>query len=362
MTTNTKNEKIFKEKIFGDKKMFTKVCDIPSPEEIKQIVPLSKELLEVKLKRDEEIKKIISGEDDRKLLIVGPCSADNEVAVVDYICRLAKVSEKVKEKICIVPRIYTNKPRTKGEGYKGILHNPDPNKKVTDIVHGILAIRSMHVKAMQETGLSGADEMLYPENVPYCDDLISYHAVGARSSENQQHRLVASGLDQAVGVKNPMNGSMEVTLNSIYAAQIPNEFGYRSAQVKTSGNKYAHAILRGSVNVHGNNLQNYHYEDVLRFINMYEEKGLSNPAIIIDTNHSNSDKKPMEQIRIAREIFTNMTYCDKMKKYVKGLLIESYIEDGNQPIGGGVYGKSITDGCLGWQKTESLIYDLADRL
>ena len=342
--------------------MFTKVCDIPSPEEIKQMVPISKDSYEKKLKRDEEIKKIIAGEDDRKLLIIGPCSADNEVAVLDYVNRLAKVAEEVKDRVYVVPRIYTNKPRTKGEGYKGILHNPDPNKKETDILHGILALRHMHVKCIDETGLSAADEMLYPENAAYVDDLLSYIAVGARSSENQQHRLVASGFDVAVGVKNPMNGSMEVTLNSIYAAQIPNEFGYRSAQVKTSGNKYAHAILRGSVNVHGNNLQNYHYEDVLRFINMYEEKGLSNPAIIIDTNHSNSDKKPMEQIRIAREIFTNMTYCDKMKKYVKGLLIESYIEDGNQPIGGGVYGKSITDGCLGWQKTESLIKELADRV
>ncbi|MDE5548934.1 MAG: 3-deoxy-7-phosphoheptulonate synthase, partial [Clostridia bacterium] len=279
-----------------------------------------------------------------------------------YVSRLAKVAEEVKDKIFIIPRIYTNKPRTRGEGYKGILHNPDPHKDVTDILAGIIAIRDMHIRAISESGLSAADEMLYPDNYHYLDDLLTYVAVGARSSENQQHRLVASGVDVPVGIKNPMNGSMSVTLNSIYAAQIPNEFKYLDYQVKTKGNPYAHAILRGSVDVYGNNHQNYHYEDIVKFSKMYAEQGLHNQAIIIDTNHSNSGKNYIEQVRIAHEIVNNMQYSEDIRRIVKGMLIESYIEDGNQSISGCVYGKSVTDSCLGWEKTQKLIYDIADRL
>lgn len=342
--------------------MFEKVKKILSEEEVKNLCHLAPEYQKLKNDRDETARNIIAGKDKRMMLIVGPCSADNEEAVCDYVSRLAKVADKVKDKIFIVPRIYTNKPRTRGEGYKGILHNPDPHKNVTDILAGIMAIRDMHIRAISESGLSAADEMLYPDNYHYLDDLLTYVAVGARSSENQQHRLVASGVEVPVGIKNPMNGSMSVTLNSIYAAQIPNEFKYLDYQVKTKGNPYAHAILRGSVDVYGNNHQNYHYEDIMKFSAMYEAQGLKNPAIIIDTNHSNSNKNYIEQIRIAHEIINNMQYSSTIKNIVKGLLIESYIEDGNQKITENVYGKSVTDSCLGWEKTERLIYDIADRL
>ncbi len=342
--------------------MFEVIRTIMSPEDAREAVKLPEELIEKKLKRDSEIKDIISGKDNRLLLIIGPCSADNEESVCDYVGRLARVYEQVKDKIFIVPRIYTNKPRTRGEGYKGMLHSPDPHKMVTDIQAGILAIRHMYVRIMKETGLSAADEMLYPENTVYCDDLLSYTAVGARSTENQQHRLVASGSDTCVGFKNPMHGSLTVLLNSIYAAQIPNEFKYLNKQVRTKGNEYAHAILRGSVDVHGNNVPNYHYEDVMRLYEMYQKEGLKNPAVIIDTNHSNSGKRPLEQVRIAKEIVNNMHANLDFGKFVKGFLIESYIEDGNQPPDGCIYGKSITDGCLGWAKTERLIYDIADKL
>ena len=342
--------------------MFKTVQTIASADQVKQMVPIPAELARVKAERDETVRDIIAGKDARKLVIVGPCSADNEEAVCDYVSRLARVFDRVRDKLFIVPRIYTNKPRTKGEGYKGILHNPDPHKNVTDIQAGILALRHMHLRALRESGLSAADEMLYPDNYLYLDDLLTYVAVGARSSENQQHRLVASGVDVPVGIKNPMHGSFPVTLNGIYAAQIPNEFKYGGCQVKTAGNPYAHAILRGSVDVYGNNEPNYHYEDVMRFAQMYEEQGLRNPAIVIDTNHSNSDKKAMEQVRIAHEIVANMKYSARMHEIVKGFLIESYIEDGNQKPSECVYGKSITDECLGWEKTERLLYDLADAL
>lgn len=342
--------------------MFEKVKKIWSEEEVKAISHLKPEYQQLKNERDETARNIIAGKDKRMMIIIGPCSADNEDAVCDYVSRLAKVAEKVKDKIFIVPRIYTNKPRTRGEGYKGILHNPDPHKNVTDILAGIMAIRDMHIKAISESGLSAADEMLYPDNYHYLDDLLTYVAVGARSSENQQHRLVASGVEVPVGIKNPMNGSMSVTLNSIYAAQIPNEFKYLDYQVKTKGNPFAHAILRGSVDVYGNNHQNYHYEDIVKFSAMYESQGLQNPAIIIDTNHSNSNKNYIEQIRIAHEIVNNMHYSETIRNIVKGLLIESYIEDGNQKITENVYGKSVTDSCLGWEKSERLIYDIADRL
>lgn len=342
--------------------MFQKIKKIISPEEVLEIIKLTPEMKKVKLDRDETIKKIISGKDDRMLFIVGPCSADNEDSVLDYVSRLAKLAEEVKDKIFIVPRIYTNKPRTRGEGYKGMLHSPDPHKKVTDIQAGILALRTMHARAISESGLSAADEMLYPDNVDYIQDLLSYIAVGARSTENQQHRLVASGFDVAVGIKNPMNGSFSVLLNSIYAAQIQNEFKYGDYQVRTTGNPYAHAILRGSVDIYGNNLPNYHYEDVMRFDEMYRKQGLKFPAVIIDTNHSNSNKNAFEQVRIVKEVVGNHRHCDRFKALVKGFLIESYIEDGNQSPDGNVYGKSITDACLGWDKTRELILSVAERL
>ena len=342
--------------------MFQKIKRIIPPEEVLEMIKLTPEMRKLKLDRDEVIKKIISGEDGRMLFIVGPCSADNEDSVLDYVSRLARLADEVKDKIFIVPRIYTNKPRTRGEGYKGMLHSPNPHTKVTDIQAGILLLRRMHARAISESGLSAADEMLYPDNVDYIQDLLSYIAVGARSTENQQHRLVASGFDVAVGIKNPMNGSFSVLLNSIYAAQISNEFKYGEYQVRTSGNPFAHAILRGSVDIYGNNLPNYHYEDVMRFDEMYRKQGLKFPAVIIDTNHSNSNKNAFEQIRIVKEVVGNRRHCDRFKSLVKGFLIESYIEDGNQSPDGNVYGKSITDACLGWDNTRSLILSVAERL
>ena len=338
--------------------MFEKIKKVMSAEEAAAAITMTEDLIKIKAARDAELKAIIDGTDSRKVIIIGPCSADNEDAVIDYVTRLAKLAEEVKDKFMLMPRIYTGKPRTKGEGYKGMMHSPDPHSKSTDIESGILHLRHMHIRAIRESGLTAADEMLYPDNLDYVLDILSYIAVGARSCENQQHRLVASGIDVPVGVKNPMNGSFGVTLNSIYAAQISNEFKYGGYQVKTSGNKYAHAVLRGSVNVHGNNMPNYHYEDVIRFREMYIQQRLANPAIIIDTNHSNSGKNPFEQIRIAKEIFGNMRYGD-FRSIVKGLLIESYIKDGNQGVDGCEYGKSVTDACLGWEKSEALIKDLA---
>ena len=342
--------------------MFEKVKTIMTSEELKTLVPVSAEIAKIKAERDRTVMDIIARRDKRMLVIVGPCSADNETAVCDYVSRLAKLADEIKEKIFVVPRIYTNKPRTKGEGYKGIMHNPDPHRKETDIQAGIIALRKMHLRAISESGLSAADEMLYPENHVYLDDLLTYVAVGARSTENQQHRLVASGVDIPVGIKNPMNGSMPVTLNSIYAAQIPSEFKYRTCQVRTQGNPYAHAILRGSVDVYGNNIPNYHYEDLIRFHDMYLAQNLKNPAVIVDSNHSNSGKNYLEQIRIVKEVVDNIRHCDKIRSLVKGFLIESYIEDGCQQPGGDEYGKSITDPCLGWEKTRDLLLSVADKL
>ncbi|HIW03887.1 MAG TPA: 3-deoxy-7-phosphoheptulonate synthase [Firmicutes bacterium] len=341
--------------------MFEKVNRIISADEAKAIVPMTAELTAVKAERDKQLRAIIDGSDKRKVIIIGPCSADNEDAVVDYVTRLAKLEEEVKDKLMLMPRIYTEKPRTKGEGYKGMFHSPNPQTGKTDIQNGICNLRHMHIRAIRESGLTAADEMLYPDNLDYVSDFLSYIAIGARSTENQQHRLVASGIDVPVGVKNPMNGSFSVTLNSIYAAQIPNEFKYGGWQVRTTGNKYAHAVLRGVVDVYGNNIPNYHYEDVIRFYEQYLKQHLANPAIIIDTNHSNSGKNAFEQIRIAKEIFNNMQY-ENFNTVVKGLLVESYIEDGNQCVDGGVYGKSVTDPCLGWAKSERLIRDLAEML
>ena len=331
------------------------------PKEVKEMYPLTPEMSEVVKKRAEEIRKIFTGEDDRFLLIIGPCSADREDSVIDYISRLRKVADKVEDKIFIIPRIYTNKPRTTGEGYKGMLHQPNPEEK-PDMFKGIVAIRELHMRALAETGFSCADEMLYPENHRYLDDVLAYVAVGARSVEDQQHRLTASGVDIPVGMKNPTSGGYSVMINAIKAAQHGHTFIYRGWEVHSDGNPLAHAILRGYANKHDQAMPNYHYEDLVLLDQFYDEAGLSNPAVIIDCNHANSGKNPFEQSRIAKEVLSSRTYNDDLRKMVKGLMIESYIEDGNQKIGEGVYGKSITDACLGWEKSERLILELADRL
>lgn len=334
---------------------------LPIPMEIKQQYPLTPELKAIKDKRDEEIKAIFESRDDRLLLIIGPCSADKDDSVIDYISRLVKVQEKVSDKILIIPRIYTNKPRTTGDGYKGMLHQPDPNKE-SDMLKGVVAIRNLHMRAIKETGFTCADEMLYPENHRYLSDILSYVAIGARSVENQKHRLTASGLDIPVGMKNPTAGDISVMMNSITAAQHSHTFIYRGWEVESHGNPHAHAILRGYVNKHGQSMPNYHYEDLIHLAETYEKSGLMNPAVIIDTNHANSGKKWMEQPRIAKEVLHSCRHSEDVKKIVKGLMIESYIEDGSQKPEEGIYGKSITDPCLGWEKTEKLIYDLADVL
>lgn len=342
--------------------MFQLIKPIMSAEEIRAVEPFPDDLKAKKASAVKQIADIISGKDKRKLFIIGPCSADNEDAVCDYAVRLSKVAEKIKDKIYVVIRVYTNKPRTRGEGYKGMFHSPDPHKNATDIQAGILALRKMHIRVIRESGLFAADEMLYPDNLDYIDDVLGYIAVGARSSEDQMHRLVASGIDVPVGIKNPMNGSLPVLLNSIYAVQIPNEFKYRNMQVKTDGNELAHAVLRGAVDVYGNNISNYHYEDVMRLYEMYIKQGLKNPAVIIDTNHSNSGKRPFEQPRIVKEVLNNTRASADVNSFVKGFLVESYIEDGNQSPSDGIYGKSITDACLGWEKTEKLLLNAAENI
>ena len=334
---------------------------LPTPKELKEEFPASDKIQKIKAERDAKIRAIFEGKNDKLLLVIGPCSADREDAVLEYIGRLVKVQEKVKDKIFIIPRIYTNKPRTVGTGYKGMLHQPDPEKK-EDMLKGIISIRELHKRAIEETGFTCADEMLYPENHRYLSDLLSYVAVGARSVENQQHRLTASGLEIPVGMKNPTGGDLSVMLNSITAAQGCHTFLYRGWEVSTSGNPYAHAILRGSVNKHGQNIPNYHYEDLRLLFELYNQKNLVNRSVIVDTNHANSGKKYLEQIRISNEVLHSRRHSDDIKNLVKGLMIESYIEDGNQPVDGGVYGKSITDPCLGWEKTERLILDIADQL
>ena len=334
---------------------------LPIPMEIKEQYPITYKLEQMKQKRDEEIRAIFESRDDRFILIIGPCSADNDDSVIDYISRLREVQEKVTDKILIIPRIYTNKPRTTGDGYKGMLHQPDPNK-AEDMLKGVVAIRSLHIRAMQETGFTCADEMLYPENYRYLSDVLSYVAIGARSVENQQHRLTASGFDIPVGMKNPTGGDISVMMNSITAAQHSHTFIYRGWEVESQGNPLAHAILRGYVNKHGQSMPNYHYEDLISLAETYEKSGLKNPAVIIDTNHANSGKKWMEQPRIAKEVLHSCRHSADVKKLVKGLMIESYIEDGAQKPEECVYGKSITDPCLGWEKTEKLILDLADTL
>ncbi len=335
---------------------------LPIPKDIKAQFPLSAESEGALAARVDALRSVFSGESQKFILVIGPCSADREDAVMDYIYRLREVEEKVKDKIIIVPRIYTNKPRTTGEGYKGMLHQPDPNQD-PDMLKGIVAIRQLHMKAIAETGFGCADEMLYPENYRYLSDLLAYNAIGARSVEDQQHRLTASGLDIPVGMKNPTGGDISVMMNSIKAAQSSHVFLYRGWEVKTQGNPYAHAILRGYVDKHGKSHPNYHYEDLYDLYETYMASGLENPAVVVDTNHANSGKKYLEQVRIAKEILHSCRYSKDVRSIVKGLMIESYIEDGSQKIcENSIYGKSVTDPCLGWEKTERLIYDIAEVL
>lgn len=336
-------------------------AELPQPAELKAEYPLSENIKRIKAERDREIRDIFTGASDKFIVLVGPCSADNEDSVCEYVSRLAKVNEKVSDRLMIIPRIYTNKPRTTGAGYKGMLHQPEPDK-APDLQAGIIAIRKMHIRAIEESGLTGADEMLYPANRSYLDDILSYEAIGARSVENQQHRLTASGMDIPIGMKNPTSGDFSVMLNSVVAAQSSHRFIYRSKDVTTDGNELAHVILRGGVDKYGTCIPNYHYEDLIRLLNMYQESELKNPAAIIDANHSNSNKKFKEQIRITSEVLHSRNYNPELKKLIKGIMIESYLVEGNQCIGSDmVYGQSITDPCLGWEDTEKLIYEIAER-
>ncbi|MGI6279293.1 MAG: 3-deoxy-7-phosphoheptulonate synthase [Acutalibacteraceae bacterium] len=334
---------------------------LPIPQDIKALYPVDEKSALIKKERDEEIKKIFKGESDKFILIIGPCSADNKEAVLDYISRLRTVQDEVKDKITIIPRIYTNKPRTTGEGYKGMLHQPDPDKK-PDMLQGIVSIRDLHLSALRDYGFTCADEMLYPENHRYLSDLLAYVAVGARSVENQQHRLTSSGLEEPVGMKNPTSGDLSIMMNAITAAQRSHTFIYRGWEVQSSGNPFAHAILRGYVDYTGKCVSNYHYEDLVKLNEIYSQTNLQNPSAIIDTNHANSGKQYIEQIRIAKDVIYSCNHNKDIRKLVKGLMIESYIEDGAQPIGGGAYGKSITDPCLGWEKSKNLIYKIADTI
>ena len=334
---------------------------LPIPMEIKKEFPLSERVSATRLARVEEMRAILDGRDRRLMLIIGPCSADREDSVMDYIHRLVPVQEQVKDKLLIVPRVYTNKPRTNGAGYKGMLHQPDPSKK-PDMLAGIIAIRRLHTRVVEETGFACADEMLYPEDHRYLSDILGYVAVGARSVENQQHRLVASGLDVPVGMKNPTGGDLSVMMNSIYAAMGDHMFLYRGWEVETYGNPYAHAILRGCVNERGESRPNYHYEDLVQLYKLYTERAIKNPACIVDCNHANSGKQYLEQTRIAKEVMHSKRYSADINALVKGLMIESYIQDGSQKITECTYGKSITDACLGWEKTRQLIFDLAELL
>lgn len=338
---------------------FQYLNQLPSPEEIIREYPMPEKLAQLKKERDAAIRDVLTGKDDRFLVIIGPCSADSEEPVIDYVSRLTKVAEDVKDRLIIIPRVYTNKPRTTGEGYKGIATQPDP-EKAPDMVAGLIAMRKLHIRAIEESGLTTADEMLYPENWGYVEDLLSYVAIGARSVEDQQHRLTVSGFDVASGMKNPTSGDFSVMLNSVYAAQHPHHFVYRGYEVETTGNDLTHVVLRGAVSKHGNCTQNYHYEDIMRLIEMYNERDLKNPAAIVDANHSNSNKKYQEQIRIVKEVMHNRRLSKDIHDMVKGVMIESYIEPGCQKIGDHVYGKSITDPCLGWEDSRQLIYDIAE--
>jgi 3-deoxy-7-phosphoheptulonate synthase len=337
------------------------ISNLPSPEEIISEYPLRNDLKERKKEFDKTVADIFTGKSDKFLAIIGPCSADNEDSVLDYVMRLAKVADEIKDKITVIPRVYTNKPRTNGDGYKGLLHQPNPEKK-PNVHEGLIAIRKMHLRVVKETGMFTADEMLYPDNLGYLDDVLSYIAVGARSVENQQHRLTSSGADVPVGMKNPTSGDMSVMLNAIYAAQQSHEFIYRNYEIKTDGNPLAHAILRGAVNKHGQCLPNYHYEDLKLLHDLYLERDIVNPAVIVDANHSNSNKKYKEQVRIVKEVLHSMRYSDEIRKFVKGVMIESYIEEGNQRIEEHIYGKSITDPCLGFEDSKKLLLEMAEIL
>ncbi len=332
---------------------------LPIPKEIKEQYPLTAELAQVKARRDKEIADVFTGKSGKMVLIIGPCSADREDAVLEYCERLAKLQEAVSDKLVLIPRVYTNKPRTTGDGYKGLLHQPDP-RKTSDMLEGVIAIRRLHTNVLANTGLPTADEMLYPDNYRYLSDLLSYVAVGARSVENQEHRLTSSGIDIPVGMKNPTSGDISVMLNSIMAAQHPHTFIYRGWEVDTTGNPLAHAILRGYVNKHGESMPNYHFEELERLYNAYTAKGLQNMALIVDANHANSGKKYQEQPRICKEVLHSCRHSGEIKSMVKGFMIESYLEPGCQKIGDGVYGKSITDPCLGWEETIRLVQDIAD--
>lgn len=334
---------------------------LPIPQEVKAEFPLTERMIKVKDERDEAIRAVFDGRSDKFLLVIGPCSADHSEPVLEYISRLRRIADQVSDKIIIIPRIYTNKPRTTGQGYKGMLHQPDPEAK-PDMYKGIVAIRELHMAALRDYDFSCADEMLYPENHRYLSDLLSYVAVGARSAENQQHRLTASGVGIPVGMKNPTGGDLSVMMNSIVAAQSSHTFIYRGWEVTSAGNPYAHAILRGYVDSAGRSVSNYHYEDLLRVEELYEKSSLTNPSIIVDTNHNNSGKKYLEQVRIAKDIVHSRNQNADIKRLVKGLMIESYLEDGAQSTGEHIFGKSITDPCLGWKKTEQLILDIADKL
>lgn len=334
---------------------------LPAPQDVIKMYPLSEKLASRKNANDKEIRGVLEGKIKKFLLIIGPCSADREDAVLEYATRLRAVQEKVSDKLILVPRIYTNKPRTTGAGYKGMLHQSDPHR-APDMFRGLISIRRLHIRCLEESGFSGADEMLYPENHRYLADILSYVAVGARSAENQQHRLTASGLDVPVGFKNPTSGDLSVMLNAVTAAQSPHDFSYGGFEVQSTGNPLAHTILRGSVNRFGTNLPNYHYEDLTELSDLYENSSLRNPAVIVDANHSNSGKRYEEQPRIAKEILHSMKHNAGVARLVKGVMIESYLQDGCQKITESVYGKSITDPCLGWEKSERLIYEIAELL
>jgi len=337
------------------------ISNLPSPEEIIAKYPLREDLKGKKKDFDKAIADVFTGKSDKFLAVIGPCSADNEDSVLDYVTRLAKVADEIKDKIIVIPRVYTNKPRTNGDGYKGLLHQPDPEKK-PNVHEGLVAIRKMHLRVVEETGMFTADEMLYPDNLGYLDDVLSYIAVGARSVENQQHRLTSSGAEVPVGMKNPTSGDMSVMLNAIYAAQQSHEFIYRNYEIKTDGNPLAHAILRGAVNKHGQCLPNYHYEDLKLLHDLYLERDIVNPAVIVDANHSNSNKKYKEQVRIVKEVLHSMRYSDEIRNFVKGVMIESYIEEGNQKIEEHIYGKSITDPCLSFEDSKKLLLEMAEIL
>ncbi|MBI4685424.1 MAG: 3-deoxy-7-phosphoheptulonate synthase [Nitrospirae bacterium] len=338
---------------------FNYIMEMPSVREILERIPLSEELKKIKGKRDSEITAVLKRESEKFLVIIGPCSADNEDAVCEYVSRLARLQDEVKEKIILIPRIYTNKPRTTGEGYKGMAHQPKPTEE-PNMVKGLKAIRKMHIRAMKESHLTAADEMLYPGNYPYLEDILSYVAVGARSVENQLHRLTISGLDVPSGMKNPTGGDIEVMLNSVQAAQMPHVFVYNGWEVKTTGNPLTHCILRGAVDPYGSNIPNYHYEDLMRLAEIYKKRNLLYPAIIVDTNHANSNKKFHEQPRIAKEVMRSRQDSKTLRNKVKGLMIESYLMEGSQKISENIYGKSITDPCLGWEDSERLVMDLAE--